>query len=185
MPPYNDYKLRMMSESDLRIVLQWRNSERVRMNMYSDELISWDDHCAWFSRIQNSQESRHYIFELNRTPIGVINFTSINSLHGKCSWGFYLGETDVPHGSGSVLGILGMSEAFEHLKIRKLCAEVFAFNEKSLRFHRRLGFTQEGILSQHVWKHNYYQDIVLFACFADQWGGIKKDLLLQYGEKLY
>lgn len=180
MQPFEDYQLRSMKETDLKIVLQWRNSERVRMNMYSDELISWENHLAWFSRIENNPSHLYFIFEFKQNPIGVINFTDIDRKHHKSNWGFYLGETDVPRGSGTAMGILGMIEAFEHLKIRKLCAEVLAFNEKSLRFHRRLGFTQEGLLSQHVWKNSKYEDILLFACFYDQWLMLKEKLLATY-----
>lgn len=180
MQPFKDYTARLMKEADLRIVLEWRNSERVRMNMYSDELIPWENHCMWFSRIQNSQAHRYFIVELMQRPIGVVSFTDIDCKHNKCKWGFYLGETDVPRGSGTALGILGLTEAFGNLNIHKVCAEVLAFNEASLRFHRRLGFTQEGYLSRHVWKDGKYQDIALFACFSDQWPVLKEKLLATF-----
>ncbi|MCY9665092.1 UDP-4-amino-4,6-dideoxy-N-acetyl-beta-L-altrosamine N-acetyltransferase [Paenibacillus alginolyticus] len=180
MEPFNEYKLRPMRESDLMIVLQWRNSDRIRINMYSDEIITWENHCAWFSRILNNLAHRYYIFELKQVPIGVVNFTDIGLTHNRCNWGFYLGETDVPRGSGTVMGIHALTEAFEHLNLRKVCAEVFAYNEASLRYHTRLGFTQEGYLERHVWKNSKYEDLVLFACFSDQWYAIKEKLLSRF-----
>lgn len=177
---FEDYTIRLMTEADLRMVLQWRNTERVRMNMYSDGVIAWKDHYAWFSRVRDNQAFRYFIVELRQRPIGVVSFTDIDRIHNKCNWGFYLGETDVPRGSGTALGILGLTEAFEYLNIRKVCAEVFAFNEASLRFHSRLGFAQEGYLSRHVWKNDKYEDIVLFACFNDQWDVVKERLLKMF-----
>jgi len=177
MHPIEKYELRPLAENDLRLVLNWRNSERIRINMYSEELISWENHCAWFSRIQNSDTTAYFVIEFKDKPIGIVNFTSIDRVHDKCSWGFYIGDTTAPRGSGTALGILGLVQAFEHLHIRKISAEVFAFNEASLRFHRKLGFVQEGCLSQHILKPNGYQDIVLFAKFFNNWDTEKQRLL--------
>ncbi|UKS26149.1 UDP-4-amino-4,6-dideoxy-N-acetyl-beta-L-altrosamine N-acetyltransferase [Paenibacillus sp. HWE-109] len=180
MNPFNSYRIRPMLEDDLAMVLQWRNSDRVRTNMYSEELISWEIHCTWFSRIQKSDSIKYYVLEHIDKPIGVVNFTDIDRINGMCNWGFYIGDNEAPRGSGTALGFLGLVEAFEHLHIRKVCAEVIAFNDASLRFHRKLGFTQEGKLFRHVWKNNKYEDIVLFACFSDQWAALKEKLLIAY-----
>lgn len=180
MHPFNSYRIRPMMEDDLALVLQWRNSERIRINMYSEEPISWENHCSWFSRIQNKESIQYFIVEYLDKPMGVVNFTEIDHIHNTCNWGFYVGDTETPRGSGTALGFLGLVEAFEHLHIRKVCAEVIAFNEVSLRFHRKLGFTQEGNLIQHIWKNNKYEDIVLFACFSDQWPALKEKLMIAY-----
>lgn len=176
MHAVKDYAIRLMEETDLKRVLQWRNSDRVRLNMFTDEPIAEKDHYEWFSRVRNREDSRHFIVELLRRPIGVVNLTDMDTKNTKCNWGFYLGETDIPRGSGTALGILGLTAAFEHLGMRKVCAEVLAFNEASLRFHERLGFVQEGRLSRHVQKNGKYEDVLLFACFSDQWPCIKEKL---------
>lgn len=176
MQQLGEYTIREMTEADLATVLRWRNSDRIRKNMFFDEIITWENHCAWFNRLQENKQMKYFIVELQQRPIGLVNFTEINAKHHTCEWGFYLGETDVPRGSGTALGILGLKVAFDNLNIRKVCAEVFAFNEASLKFHKRLGFAQEGCLSKHVFKNGHYEDIVLFACFSEQWNGIKERL---------
>jgi UDP-4-amino-4,6-dideoxy-N-acetyl-beta-L-altrosamine N-acetyltransferase len=171
------YKLRPMLEADLSVVFDWRNSERIRANMYSDELISWDNHCRWFSRIQSDESCSHYIVEYMEEPVGVVNFTDINHVHHTCNWGFYIGDENAPRGSGTALGILALTEAFERLNMRKVCGEVFSFNEASIRFHQKLGFKQEGYLAEHVMKSGQYEDIVLFAHFSEPWQVAKEKLV--------
>lgn len=180
MHPFDSYRIRPMMKDDLPFVLEWRNSERIRKNMYSEEPISWENHCSWFSSIQNKESIQYYIVEHLERPFGVVNFTEINRTHHTCNWGFYVGDTEAPRGSGTALGFLGLVEAFEHLHIRKLCAEVISFNEASIRFHRKLGFIQEGNLHRHIWKNNKYEDIVLFANFSDQWPALKEKLRISY-----
>ncbi|MGE5701489.1 MAG: UDP-4-amino-4,6-dideoxy-N-acetyl-beta-L-altrosamine N-acetyltransferase [Clostridia bacterium] len=171
-----DYLLREMEESDLELVLHWRNSERIRASMYTDKIISWEDHCAWFSRMRENNGIDYRIFEYLGRPIGLVNFTGIDRENRKCHWGFYLGETDVPRGIGTVMGYLGLEYAFESLLLRKICGEAFSFNQASINYHKRLGFREEGLFVKHILKSGNYEDVVSFALFQDEWIKIKGDL---------
>lgn len=164
-----DYRLRTMEQADLELVLQWRNSDRIREHMYTDQLITMDEHQAWFNKLKQNQDAVYQIFEIKQKPVGLINFTHLDTHNSKCNWGFYLGRQDLPRGSGAMMGYLGLEYAFEQLRMRKICGETFAFNAASIRFHQNLGFTQEGQLKKHVLKNGNYEDIILFALFNEDW----------------
>jgi UDP-4-amino-4,6-dideoxy-N-acetyl-beta-L-altrosamine N-acetyltransferase len=166
---YEDCRLRSMAEDDLEQVFEWRNSERIRLNMYTDQLISIEQHRAWFTQLQNDSASVYQIFEYHHVPAGIVNFTQIDKRSNKAYWGFYLGREDLPRGAGTLMGELGLSFAFNELKLRKLCGEAFAFNEASIRFHQKLGFVEEGRFKQHILKKNKYEDIVCFALFENNY----------------
>lgn len=170
------FELRPMADSDLERVLAWRNSERVRSCMFSDELIALADHRAWWERAKTSSTSVHLIFEVDGVPMGVVNFTGIDRRNGRCSWGFYVGAEDAPRGTGTIMGILALDHAFESLGMRKICAEVIGFNTASLGYHRKLGFAQEGCLVRHVLRGSGYEDVVLFALFAEDWPEARRPL---------
>jgi UDP-4-amino-4,6-dideoxy-N-acetyl-beta-L-altrosamine N-acetyltransferase len=164
-----EYGLRPIEERDLDMVLRWRNSDRIRETMYTDHEITKDEHRAWFERLRKEPEIPFLVFEFQGKPIGVIQVTQIDRRNNKCFWGFYIGEPGAPPGSGTVLGYFGLKYIFEVLKIRKLCAEAFASNSASLRFHKRLGFVEEGRLAKHVLKYGRYEDVVSFALFQEDW----------------
>lgn len=166
---YNNYRLRRIEERDLEKVLKWRNSERIRSNMYNDHIITIDEHIAWYKRVEQESNNSYMIFELCEHPVGVVNFTNLDKVNRKCLWGFYLGEENVPCGTGMIMGHLGLTYAFSNLKVRKVCGEVFAFNLSSINFHKRLGFVEEGRLVKHVLKNGRYEDIILFALFEEDW----------------
>ena len=42
----DDCQLRPVLESDLGLIRQWRNSERIRANMFTDHIISSEEHLA-------------------------------------------------------------------------------------------------------------------------------------------
>jgi len=165
----DDYRLRPMAEPDKARILAWRNSERVRVNMYTDHLIGTDEHERWFAAAQVDDRGRYLVFENSTRPLGFVSFTGTVPKHGRCSWAFYLGEADVKPGTGSVMEFLALDYAFGALGIRKLCCEVFVFNTGVVRLHERFGFQQEGLLREHYRKGDKYADVVVLARFAAGW----------------
>jgi UDP-4-amino-4,6-dideoxy-N-acetyl-beta-L-altrosamine N-acetyltransferase len=169
-------RLRPMTESDLDMVLQWRNREPIRRAMYTDHPISRDEHYAWFERVTREQKTHHFVFEYDSVPMGVINVVDINRTANRCAWGFYVGAEHAPRGTGSAMGFVALEHLFEVMGHHKVIGEVLADNEASLRYHRRLGFTEEGRLVEHVRKGDRLIDVVTFAIFDRDWFQIKERL---------
>lgn len=164
----NEYSLRPIEEKDLHTVLTWRNSDHIRKYMYNDHIITSEEHLAWFQRLQETNNTIYLVFEWNGIPHGMVSFLDIDYKNKKCLWGFYLGIDNPKKGLGYTMGRLGITYAFENLGMRKICGEVFAFNDRSIGFHKKLGFVQEGYLKSHVFKEGNYQDIILFSLFKEE-----------------
>jgi len=165
----NASQLRAMEVNDLQQIWAWRNSERIRNAMIGNHVISWEEHCHWFDKQQRDETSTYFVYEQEGRPVGVVNFTHIHREHLTCYWGFYLGEDGLPKGTGTMMGKLALQYAFEHLGIRKVCAEVLGDNIASKNFHIKLGFRQEGVLKEHIWKKGAFIDLVCFALFRDDY----------------
>lgn len=179
-----DYKLRPMNENDLKKVLEWRNSDRIRENMYTDHIISWDEHVKWYTKVKKDPNSIYLICEYKNKSIGLICLTDIDRNNGKCCWGFYLGDTDVPSGSGQVMEFLALEYIFENINIRKLYCEVFLFNKKVVNLHQKFGFSIEGKFTQHVLKNGEYKDVYVLAMYNDDWQKNKTSIKQMIIEKL-
>jgi RimJ/RimL family protein N-acetyltransferase len=54
--------------------------------------------------------------------------------------------------------------------------EAFVFNQASIAFHEKLGFSREGHFRRHVLKNDNYEDIFAFALFTEQWTMLKPEL---------
>ena len=179
MAKRDDFTLKPMSEMDLPTVLQWRNSERVRANMYTDHVIPLQEHHAWFSRAKDDPKAKYFVFEHKGTPVGVVNIVQIDDRNRKCYWGFYLGEMDASKACGPAMEFLALEYMFTTLHMHKVCCEVFSFNESVIKLHKKFGFIEEGTFVDHVLKNDVYEDTVSLAIFKDSW-----DMLRQKLEKL-
>ncbi|MBE9250762.1 UDP-4-amino-4,6-dideoxy-N-acetyl-beta-L-altrosamine N-acetyltransferase [Dolichospermum sp. LEGE 00240] len=176
MAKREDYQLRPLQESDLEMVLSWRNSERVRANMYTDHIISLEEHQTWFKKIKDAPTVDYLICEFQNHPIGLVYFTNIDKNNNKCYWGFYLGETATPLGGGGALGFISMEYIFELVDFRKVCSEVLSFNNKSLKLHKKFSFQEEGCFKKHIYKNLEYQDVICLSLFQEDWLQNKNDI---------
>lgn len=169
MVKFENFSIRPIEIKDKDCILRWRNLERVRSYMYSDHVIPQQEHDSWFNRASVDPSTSFLIFLYQERPVGFISFTNISRVHGRCTWAFYLGETDVPTGTGSAMEFFALDYAFMMLKIRKLCCEVFVFNASVIKLHEKFGFAHEGRLVKHNVKNGKYEDIVCLAKFGEKW----------------
>lgn len=160
-------RVRPMIEQDLETVLQWRNHPEVRRFMYTQHEISPDEHRGWFERSKGHAQRHLLIYEQDAVPLGFLNIQQTGA-GGIADWGFYVAP-DSPQGTGRRLGEVALTHAFSRLGLHKICAQALSFNERSFRFHRALGFTQEGILRQQHFDGQHYHDVVCFGLLASEW----------------
>lgn len=162
-------KLKEIDESDLPLILNWRNQESIREVMFNSDMILWEQHSQWFNKLRKSDSAISKVFYFDDIPYGVLNITQIDPVNNTCEWGFYIGSLTAPKGMGTILGYTALNYIFQELHIRKLSAQVFEFNNKSINCHNKMGFTQEGKLRAHVLKNEQYIDILLYSFLSSEW----------------
>lgn len=153
-----------MTAADLELVLSWRNHPDVRRYMFSTREIRREEHVTWFQKAASEAGRYLLLFELNGTPQGFLNIHQVAE-GGVADWGFYVAPA-APKGVGTTMGRAALLFAFEQAKLSRLCGNVLAYNERSLRFHLKLGFSQEGVLRQHHFDGTQYHDVVCFGLLA-------------------
>lgn len=161
--------LRALSDNDLPLILEWRNTPAVRANMYSPHEISKDEHYAWFERQRSNRTARWYLYSTSQgKPAGVVYFTDIDERNRTAFWGFYT-NPQTPSGTGTKLALEAMDEAFCKQQFHKLSSEVIGHNSKSIRLHKRMGFSQEGLFRSHHLSHGEYSDVLRFGMLSTEW----------------
>lgn len=160
--------LRPLREADLAIVRQWRNHPDVRRYMYTRHEIGESEHRAWFKRCLADPDRHLLLAERARLPFGFVNIQVMDAEAQRAEWGFYLAP-EAPKGSGRALGLVCLTYAFDTLGLHKLCGEALADNERSQRFHRRLGFTREAHLRDHHFDGHTYHDVIGYGLLRSEW----------------
>jgi UDP-4-amino-4,6-dideoxy-N-acetyl-beta-L-altrosamine N-acetyltransferase len=159
--------IREMTADDLGNVLAWRNHPEIRRYMYTQHEISFVEHSAWFEKASLDARKHLLIFEMNGLPQGFINITEIN-VGRVADWGFYIAP-EAAKGTGRQLGQLALTYSFQTIGVHKVCGQALAFNERSIKFHRSLGFQQEGILRDQHYDGEKYHAVICFGLINHEW----------------
>ena len=159
-----------VTEGDRERLLVWRNQPDVSRWMYTDHVISQDEHDAWFSRMLADPTVRYWVLEWDSRPVGVVNLASISLLHQRCEWAIYLGDASA-RGTGTAAGaaVLSLDHAFGSLGMARVACEALAENHRAIALYERLGFKREGYLRSHVRRGDIRLDLVSLAILADDW----------------
>lgn len=153
--------VRVMTEADLAIVLEWRNHTSVRQQMFHPAEISEAEHKKWFSACAMNDKRHLLVYEEHGKPMGFVQFTELNA--GKVAeWGFYKSPA-APAGVGRRLGSAALDYAAGMLALVKICGNVFESNKGSIRFHQKLGFELEGTLRAQHYDGVRYHDVWCFG----------------------
>lgn len=163
--------LHPLAETDLALILPWRNAPAVRAAMYHHHEIDPREHGAWFARMRGDPGARWYLYrDRGHEPQGVVYFTALDPGQGTASWGFYT-RPDASPGTGTRMLREGLELAFGELGLRKLEGEALMTNAASLAIHRKLGFVQEGVFREQHFDGECYVDVVRFGLLAREWAG--------------
>ncbi|WP_233267409.1 UDP-4-amino-4,6-dideoxy-N-acetyl-beta-L-altrosamine N-acetyltransferase [Paraglaciecola sp. L3A3] len=168
------HEFKPLTEQELKLVWQWRNSPRIQQNMHNNQMVKWQAHCNWFKGLQKDSSRQFYILWQNQRPIGVLNFSGVDTATPE--WGCYLGETNVWPGSGIVLELAALDYIASHKQYTHLLAQVLSFNTAANKMHKIFEYKQ---VSQQAGAERDGQkfDILFYRYELKQWL-VKRETIL-------
>lgn len=108
----------VLGSDEMRLVLDWRNTERVRRMMSNSERISWDDHATYIASLSDRVDCCYYLVYVGERPIGVIDLTEIAADGSYANPGLYTGENS-PLGTGLLLEYSVFLTIFDRFGLRE------------------------------------------------------------------
>ena len=173
-------KLRPLSLEDTNNIVRWRNSDEVRKNLFSQDLITPDQHMSYFNKYIESGKCLQYIIEMHRgnqsLDVGTIFIKDIDKRSNKGEFGIFIGEP-IARGVGlakkATIEILKI--AFDELKFNKIYLTVFADNVPAFRTYLSVGFRFEGVMREEFCNNGLFIDILRMGITKTDWNvSVKK-----------
>ena len=146
-----------------------RNDPAIRSAMYTDHVISEEEHARWLLLLEGDRARRVFaVLDSTESPIGVVSLAAIDPIHGKADWGFYLSPR-VQGGLGSIVLFHLIEFAFEGLGLEKLNGEALEGNAASLAVHRKLLFQEEGYRRSQIVRGGSRLGVHLLGLTREDW----------------
>ena len=132
-------RFKKLEIENLKEIFEWRNHPSVRLSMFKQNKIKWEEHLNWFEKRSNQEEIYDLLYLESNQNIGFMSF-DCSFDNNSCEWGFYLNPF-IKHGMGLNLGYDAIEYCFKNLSVEKIIGNVLSSNEKSKKFHEKLGFS--------------------------------------------
>ncbi len=166
--------LRPIRRSDTALFTKWLNDPEVieSLAVYTPVTeMAFEKDLEEISTVKAASEAWFMIEMLagGRT-IGSTRFKNIDHKNQSAEFSIVIGETEHwGRGFGAEAVKLLVNYGFEQLNLHRISSEVFSFNERSLRMHKKLGFREEGRQREAWFKNGRFHDWVLFGILRDDW----------------
>jgi RimJ/RimL family protein N-acetyltransferase len=171
--------LRPVRRSDISYFLKWFNDPDVAQYL------------AWYLPMTEMSEEK-FIEELGTTraksdvpfvievikgtsakAIGICGLHQIDAKDRSGTFGIVIGEKDCwSKGYGVEAARLLINYGFAQLNLHRISSGALAFNERSIKLHKKLGFQEEGRLRQAMFRNGQYHDHVQFGILREEWKGL-------------
>lgn len=139
-----------ITDEEKRLVLEWRNSERIRTKMVNKNIISWEDHKHFIEQLKSRKDCIYYLIYIDKTPIGVSSFTDIDLISKSCSGGTYIGDTNYL-GYGIPILYYCYVYLFENMNFNEHVFNVLKVNKRVYKMHKEIFHARDRLENDKEW----------------------------------
>lgn len=137
----------ILEEVDVPLFLKWLNDEEVTQYLGNQQPLMESSEREWLADLGKNVETRQVFGVATKKGklIGNVGLHRINHRHGTATAGAIIGEKSFwGKGYGSEAEYLLIKYAFTSLNLRKINAQIFSTNPRSLKAAVKNGATEEG-----------------------------------------
>ena len=171
--------LRPVKKSDISYFLKWFNDPEViqYLGMYLPMTEMAEEKYIEELGTIRARSDAAFVIEViegaSTKPIGNCGLHRINAKDHNAIFGIAIGEKDYwSKGYGTEAAQLLINYGFQQLNLHRISSSAWAFNERSIKLHKKVGFREEGRLRQAVFKNGQYHDQVEFGILREEWRGL-------------
>ncbi len=167
-------KLRPLCREDIEESVNWRNDPKIRENIIGYRFpVTVEIENKWYQNyLDNNDNSRiNFSIEIigSKVLAGYIYLNDIDWISRHCQFGIMIGKSEHQgKGFGSDAMNILFNYAFECLNLRKICLEVASYNNNAISLYKKTGFSNEGILKEHLYLNGRHHDIILMSLFLSK-----------------
>lgn len=166
--------LRPLEIADAPIAAAWMNDPEVARTLKHRPPVSLKD-------------EENFILQCNQRPdelvlgivlkdgdrlIGSTGLHRIDPVNRSAMFGILIGVKELwNQGHGCEATRLVVRHAFDTLNLHRVCLHVYEFNPAGKRVYEKIGFRQEGVLRQDIWRDGRYWDTYVMGLLRSEISG--------------
>jgi RimJ/RimL family protein N-acetyltransferase len=175
--------LRAFEPEDYRKIAEWRRDEEVyELTTGNRHFVSSETDRKWvLDKIANNQTEIYLAICLavDDSLIGYVGLSEIDHRNRRAEWSaIVIGEKEYRgQGYATEAAYLLLEFAFDELGLHRVSGSWLAENTVSMFLGRMIGFRQEGVLRQHVYRKGCRHDVVIMSMLRPEFERWKESYL--------
>lgn len=158
-----------LTEQEKEMVREWRNSSAIREWMFTDHVITREEHSSFVQGLKEDNKSYYWVVKNKANEYsGVIYLNRIDVKSRNAYLGIYVNPCEEKKGEGRVMMDALIRFAFNVLHFHTLKAEVIEGNVRALSLYKRSGLVEEGRLKEFVLKDNIWKDVIVMGIINEK-----------------
>lgn len=166
--------LRAIEEEDAQILMDLINDPEVENAVYGWSYpVSLSAQKKWIANLNNDSTVR-YAIEFEKRMVGVAIISSIDMKNRTANMNIKLLKSARGKGIATRVVNLLIQYCFEELNLHCLTANVIERNRGSRKLWEKLGFLQDGVLRERIYKNGKYHNVIAYSllkeeCYERNW----------------
>lgn len=169
-------ELNPLAKTIIPSLTQWLNDLEVTQYLSMYLPVTEQGEEKWLESLNTTRQDTDVVFVItaiddeNPIPIGVCGLHKINWKDRDAEFGIFIGDKKYwSNGYGTEAAKLIIAYGFDQLNLHRISSCAYSFNERSVKMHLKIGFLQEGIVRQSIFKNGQYQDRVILGLLKTEW----------------
>jgi RimJ/RimL family protein N-acetyltransferase len=138
-------------------LFQWRNNLNLFKWFRQNDLLTWENHCAWMRSHQTDQSVKMYMVNYDGMHIGVCGLTSIDLINQRAEFSLYIEPDHHGKGHGANALKLLLWHSFNAYPYHTIWGEVFDGNP-ALKVFESVGFKKDGLRRDFYFRDGKFID---------------------------
>lgn len=132
-----------LSSNEIKMILEWRNNENIRIWSFNQNIISLDEHLVFLKNLKKDYSKGYWLIKQNTTGyIGVFNLSQFNLENKTATLGNDLNPELLGKGFGQNIMKCIEYIGFEKLELSQLDLEVLNTNTRAIKFYKKMNFVE-------------------------------------------
>jgi RimJ/RimL family protein N-acetyltransferase len=164
--------LRPLEQADAPLLQPWMNDPEVARNLRRYRPLSRRDEEAFIDKVGKDEHAVAFGIAIRESDrlLGATGLHDMDFRNRHAQFGISLGDkNEWGKGYGTQATRLIVGYAFETLNLNRVWLHVYEDNRRGIHCYEKVGFKQEGVLRQDIFREGSYGNTIVMGILRAEW----------------